>query len=689
MFPVLPVRLPDDQGPLQIITSRHQPDFHRRTPPDSGQPPFTLEIQASSVQTSSGSTQLTLDGRSISRGSSISTASSHTGHSSTGLVFDTQYGEAARASMEDRVEEGRDNLGMQRSSPSTAPLSSETPKIALHSDILTALSCISIHAISIAVTLTVVQFSLRGHYWMDMQAPEKRIALSLTQGGALNLLQFAAKLHELLTIASLSAMVIHVMRALLVGQKGLPFGLFASSFQLGSGEFWWTKAFWASCLPARSTGNTDSRKWSSLILFIILFVLSSVLAVLIGPSSAISIIPTLDWFPVQNPFNISIPPFFILDSAQELWPDRLTNKSFPKQPPGFACADFRAPGCPSSDYYKILPSIDTLPQSLLSSNDVTLTITDKDFVNISRSLVINSCDGVSDEQRASAFTPNIAVSDAVGLFWKYIHVMDSSEWQTAARPRISTTDRTALFSPHVNVVCTAYVFNSSNLDDQANMTFPLLNKPSGLDVNVLQVPSQTWNFTRNLTERNFTWVDLESSGTSLAALWTIPIVTRDGIYGQETMQLPCVVDARWAPIDASFDPSDSKALKVNVDIARQDSCLNIRNSQASNRRSNQIKIERSWAAALDVRSPAPGNTSITDMQQLIDRFIRVSPHVPNGKVFDLPLLTEMTETLDLDTAKTLTSRILSSILSVIIVNGLASVGGRLPPAFMKKIPTRP
>lgn len=230
------------------------------------------------------------------------------------------------------------------------------------------------------------------------------------------------------------------------------------------------------------------------------------------------------------------------------------------------------------------------------------------------------------------------------------------------------------------------MYGVSNLDDQANMTFPLgpLNKTSGLVMNALQVPSQTWNFSRNLTEGNFTWVDLpESPGRpSLAALWTVPVITRNGIYGQETMQLPCTVDARWLPIGASFDPVDSKALAVDIDISRQDSCLNLGKSRVSNRQSGQLRIERSWAAALDAQGPKIEQLEdITLMKQLFFRFIRASKIVPNGLTY-VPYRSEI-YLQDLDSAKILTSRMLSGILSAVIANGLASVSNNEAPAFVE------
>ena len=111
----------------------------------------------------------------------------------------------------------------------------------------------------------------------------------LDEGEILNALQFAAKFHEICIVGSLTAMVMHIVRRRLVG-KGIPFGLVVSGYQASSLEFIFSKSMWASFRRGEA-------------LFVLCLVLVIIFASLVGPSSAIAMIPSLDWFPVSDPYN--------------------------------------------------------------------------------------------------------------------------------------------------------------------------------------------------------------------------------------------------------------------------------------------------------------------------------------------------------------------------------------------------
>ena len=75
-------------------------------------------------------------------------------------------------------------------------LTKEKPKIAFGKGLRGNWIKFTSHLPAIAVTLAVVQLSFRNVYWMDLKPPNHQITPGLTQGGALNFLQLAAKLHE-------------------------------------------------------------------------------------------------------------------------------------------------------------------------------------------------------------------------------------------------------------------------------------------------------------------------------------------------------------------------------------------------------------------------------------------------------------------------------------------------------------
>src|SRR5258705_2982161 len=119
---------------------------------------------------------------------------------------------------------------------------------------------------------------------MDLIDPNVEILPRITQGGALNALQLAAKLHELILVASLGNIIMPLAQSTLVTNHGLPLGMIANSFAIGSGDYLRTKAYWSSIMTGKA------HYWR----FAMLSLVATLLATLAGPSSAIAVIPSLN-----------------------------------------------------------------------------------------------------------------------------------------------------------------------------------------------------------------------------------------------------------------------------------------------------------------------------------------------------------------------------------------------------------
>jgi hypothetical protein len=112
------------------------------------------------------------------------------------------------------------------------------------------------HIATVRATAGVVQLSFPNVYWMNVQPPDKNISPGLSQSGALNFLQLTAKIHELLILTSISSIVLHIVQLHLTGQDGLPVGMVANAFDLGSAQFLRRESFWSSLLTIDpATGN--------------------------------------------------------------------------------------------------------------------------------------------------------------------------------------------------------------------------------------------------------------------------------------------------------------------------------------------------------------------------------------------------------------------------------------------------
>ena len=121
--------------------------------------------------------------------------------------------------------------------------------------------------------------------------------------------QFGAKIHEMMIQASLAAVVFSYVRHEMALGKGLPFGALFSGLQITQISYLWSMEFWGSL---RSDYLSLKRKLAMAAVIVFCFIL----AVAAGPSSAILLIPRLDYWSAGST-NI-----WINVTAEELWPNR-------------------------------------------------------------------------------------------------------------------------------------------------------------------------------------------------------------------------------------------------------------------------------------------------------------------------------------------------------------------------------
>jgi hypothetical protein len=136
------------------------------------------------------------------------------------------------------------------------------------------------------------------------------------QNMRIKLWQLGAKLHELFMLASLSFIVAYYTRKLLIGRNGIPFGFLHGSGVIGSPEVLIKPRFRAGLV----------RNWPFGVLLIVVCAISLIL----GPSSAIMMIPSLGWFEFKDriPGNSSTINYIWQTNEPWLWPTEF-NGSIP------------------------------------------------------------------------------------------------------------------------------------------------------------------------------------------------------------------------------------------------------------------------------------------------------------------------------------------------------------------------
>lgn len=124
--------------------------------------------------------------------------------------------------------------------------------------------------------------------------------------------QFGAKLHEIAIQASLSAVIFSYVRYELMLGDGIPFGALFSGLQISQVSYLWSMEFWG-------TVSSSSISTKSKLCLLSVVTASIFLAAVTGPSSAILLVPRLDYWPAGST-NI-----WINVTSDSLWPARSAN----------------------------------------------------------------------------------------------------------------------------------------------------------------------------------------------------------------------------------------------------------------------------------------------------------------------------------------------------------------------------
>lgn len=171
----------------------------------------------------------------------------------------------------------------------------EPTKIAISKSRKVALLRAFIHIVPVSVALWEIIFNWNTYY-----------VGSTIQNQALY--DFGAKIHEMTAQASIAAVVYSFLRYEMSLGQGLPFGALFSGLQVSQVSYLWSMEFWASVC---STNLLFKRK----IGMVATIITATLLAATVGPSSAILLIPRLEYWPAGST------DVWINVTSSELWPD--------------------------------------------------------------------------------------------------------------------------------------------------------------------------------------------------------------------------------------------------------------------------------------------------------------------------------------------------------------------------------
>jgi hypothetical protein len=197
-------------------------------------------------------------------------------------------------------------------------LKSERPKVIMErSRWKTAGNCV-IHLLPLAVIIALLALNFSQVYAGDVGASNP--------SAKLNALQFAAKLHEVLMAASLSSIVLHCVQYELLHGEGVPLGGLLAGFQVTDLGSLWSPGLWAITF-------VEGEKFRRVLLAMLVATLV-ILVAIVGPSSAILMLPSLDWWEYQYtafegyPYTNNEVRIFIGANESTLWPRHITLENF-------------------------------------------------------------------------------------------------------------------------------------------------------------------------------------------------------------------------------------------------------------------------------------------------------------------------------------------------------------------------
>ena len=315
----------------------------------------------------------------------------------------------------------------------------EPTEIAISNRRQDALRASLVQVLPILVTIPVLYLSTYNVYWDDLGSPHQNVILQAWQ--------FAAKGHEILIVASLSAIILHKIRYDLCASDGVPLGLVTAGYRLDSIAYLWGPEFWGGIISRPISGHVS--QWPPLWFMIGAAVFLSAVA---GPSSAIAMIPRLSWWDVpEHFFNTSdhkANSYFLQDSSSMLWPEHVTVDILP---PG--CLHRRAANrtvCPYQGFDNILNWVGRHQNQLLQPN-----VSIKEFSTIR--YLTSSANG--DHNSGWTATSSVSIRDArdLGNYWDYVltYGLDiASIHRPALIPFLASSP--GLQKPLVQVQCTAY-----------------------------------------------------------------------------------------------------------------------------------------------------------------------------------------------------------------------------------------
>ena len=473
------------------------------------------------------------------------------------------------------------------------------------------------HMAPMAATIAILILNARGVYWQDLGRPN--------QNTILQFLQYASKAHELTMAASLTAIVVHHIQHDLSCSKGVSLGFLTAGFRLSDPLYVFSREFLGG-----ATAGVRSKAMSRFSALTYLLVLGVALTLVVGPSSAIAMIPRLHWWEVSkmDAFGpLYTDRLYFNRTEAELWPRNITNAIYADvsrcsligtdpQDCAVGAADVVTPWVSLHQSQGTKPNI-----TIFQDSEVTRYLTSQGGPPDNSSFTVSSTIG-------SVFAKDL------DHYWDWL-VENSSLPLNIDRPLLRPAlkdSNSKMKKPLVSAQCQTYFdpdyehgafefphdeLVTPPLDKYKDDTWSL---PNDFVLNLKGNDSDIGN-TTDLSHPTmlFRWFDTatEFSNKGAPSLGAVVIYLTANASGSFEALATCSFDGRWAPVEYYLDPKD--VVTIYQDSPNPMDILNGSN-KAPAKDLIQMSMSLDWAKTLNVKGSDPNIPSTTVVEQMLERF---------------------------------------------------------------------
>ncbi|ETS73820.1 hypothetical protein PFICI_14766 [Pestalotiopsis fici W106-1] len=430
-----------------------------------------------------------------------------------------------------------------------------------------------VHVGAVVASCGLIWLNSSARYWFDstysISITVSTKSTKLATADILHIFQLAAKVYEMVSIISISAIVLSIYLSKLA-VKGLPLGLITGGYRVGNLGYLTHSGLWSTL-------------WTKAGLLAAFTIICTLWSIAIGPSSAILLVPSPAWWPVQQPADGQQ---MMLYGPPSDWTPKLTYDASIDNNPLLGCEggnQYVLPYnfCPGYGLWQISNSVANSNQTSMSTNVVVSSSTTGNSRWLKTSQIKKSLNRTTVATTLSDVT--IEAITQAGKYSLGIGLFGSS----GANLRISNAERDEIYQPLVQAKCSVFDWNSSsqtiNSTDPNNIplwpTAGLACFDDGLCSSWLDLPasareldSSDWDFDPDVGKLvDFKWVDMPQA--PLSAIFRVPKnVTRQSPTAKEWERSnttlwnigACSLVTRWAHSSAKAVLGQSYIIESNV-----------------------------------------------------------------------------------------------------------------------------